>query len=475
MSCTDLDVPIKSEITGENFPSTEEDFVAVASTVYSSLTTDRFSYYWLSQCLTTDEMIITANGGNWYDAGRWQQPHLHTYNPDNRVVAYTWEYGFTIISTANRVLSLLESSPESEQKRYSLAEIRSIRALALYWMMDTYGDIPLVTNFGDKAGKRTPRKEVFEFIETELKAAIPDLNTRVDGSTYGRPTKWMALGLLAKLYLNAEVYTGAPRWNDVIAACDEIIQEATTHGTFALDADYLKIFDVDNGPHIKDIIYAIPFHRTRIPYQYFARWWLHPLHRDKFELPYTPSGSARTLPEYYAKFNDPNDQRNKIWLTGKQYADNGSPILIETTKRGYDIGYSGPDASDIISVHLELTPEIKFRDIDKFDTGDDLKGRSVGYRCNKFFPDKQSLTRDQDNDFPVLRYADVLLMKAEAILRGGTPTGGQTALSLVNQVRQRAQAAPFSAINLGELLDERAREFTNEFWRRNDLIRFGRF
>lgn len=473
--CDDLDYSVKSEITTENFPKTEEDFVAVASSVYSSLTTDRFSYYWLSQELTTDAMIITANGGNWYDAGRWQQPHLHTYNKDNRVITYCWTYGFTVISTCNRVLAIMETAPESDQKNTSIAEIRCVRALALYWMMDTYGDIPLVTAFGEQAGERTPRADVFEYIENELTEVLPYLNTNVDQSSYGRPTKWMACALLAKLYLNAQIYTGTSRWNDVVTMCDNVITEATTNGTFALDADYLGMFDIDNGPQIKDFIYAIPFDCNYIRYQYFARWWLHPLLRDKYELPYTPSGSARTLPEYYAKFNDPTDLRNQIWLTGKQYNNDGTPIMISTTKKGYDSRYTGEDANDPITVQMELTPDIEFRNLAKFDTGDDLVGRSVGYRCNKFYPDKNSTTRDQSNDFPVFRYADVLLMKAEAILRGASATQGQTPLSLVNQIRSRAKATLFTSIDLEELLDERARELTHEFWRRNDLIRFGKF
>jgi len=473
--CTDLDVSVESEITSENFPKTEEDFIAVASSAYSSFTYKRFSYYWLSQELTTDAMIITANGGNWYDAARSKQPHMHTYDKDNRVVRYTWNYGFSGISTCNRVLDIVRNAEESDLKSTILGEVKCIRALYYYWMMDLYGAIPLVSSFGEEAGERTSRADVVEFIENELLEVLEDLNTTVDETTYGRPTKWMAYALLAKLYLNAEIYTSVSRWNDVVTMCDYVITEAIDNGTFSLDEDYLGMFDINNGSQITDFIFAIPFDCNYITEQYFARWWLHPLLRDKYELTYTPSGSARTLPEYYAKFNDPTDVRNQIWLTGKQYFDDGSPIMVETTKKGYDNRYTGTDANDPITVQLELTPEVEFRDLESFDTGDDLVGRSVGYRCNKFYPDKNSTTRAQSNDFPIFRYADVLLMKAEAILRGGSATKGQTALTLVNMVRERANASLFTEIDLNELLDERARELCHEFWRRNDLIRFGRF
>lgn len=476
--CTDLDVSVVSELTPENFPKTESDFVAVSSAVYSALTTtgNNFDYIWLAQTLPTDEMIITADGGRWYDAGRWKEPHLHTWESSNRVSRYAWEWGFTGISTCNRVLSIIEEyAEESETKASSLAEIRCIRAYFFYQMMDLFGGLPMAVNFGEPAGARVSRTETVEFIENEILESLPHLKSNVDQSTYGRPTNWMAYALLAKLYINHEEYTGTARWNDVVAMCDAIITEANTNGTFALDADWLGMFDIDNGPQVKDFIWAIPFDRNQIRAQMYGRWWLERHLGLKYDLPYNPSGSGKTLPEYYAKFNDPDDVRNKIWVTGKQYYSDGSPIIITTTNKGYDMNYSGPEPNKEIEVQLELTPDITFVNLATFDTGNDLKGIMKGYRCNKFFCDKFSKDRYQDNDHPVFRYADILLMKAEAILRGATPTMGHTPLSLTNMIRTRAQASPLTAVDLDELLDERAREFTNEWWRRNDLIRFGKF
>ena len=108
-------------------------------------------------------------------------------------------------------------------------------------------------------------------------------------------------------------------------------------------------------------------------------------------------------------------------------------------------------------------------------TGDDVKGRLVGYRCNKYPASSTQTGREQSNDFPVFRYADILLMKAEALLRGAKVTNGETALYLVNRIRQRAGVDLWTNVSLDELLQERAREFSMEAWRRNDLIRFGKF
>jgi hypothetical protein len=122
---------------------------------------------------------------------------------------------------------------------------------------------------------------------------------------------------------------------------------------------------------------------------------------------------------------------------------------------------------------LEFTPNIVWRNQSTFDIGNDELANEEGYRNNKFYPDSLAPTRNQSNDVPLFRYADVLLEKGEAILRGANATNGDSPVSLVNQVRSRAQATAFTSVDLTGLLQERAREFADEGWRRNDLIRFG--
>ena len=346
---------------------------------------------------------------------------------------------------------------------------------------DLYGDVPLVTTFGTgtETGPRVSRATISDFIESELKEVLPDLSGTTGITTYGRPTKWMAYALLAKLYLNAPVYTGKSRNDDVVAMCDQIITEANTNGKIALDADYLKMFYPTNGPSVTDFLFAVVYDSNNMKYNYPARYWLNKMQKTQFGvLPFTPAGAMKTWPEFYAKFTiDATDVRQKMWLTGKQYmaSDGVTPVSVVTTKKGLDSRYTGTDGSAKVTYQLEFTPNIEFRNLATFDTGDDYIGLAVGYRCNKFYPDVNSATRDQSNDVPVFRYADVLLMKAEAILRGATPTMGQTALSLVNMVRARSKASLFTSIDLDGLLDERARELCFECWRRNDLIRFGKW
>jgi starch-binding outer membrane protein, SusD/RagB family len=473
--CTDLNVPVDSELTSDVFPKTNEDFISVAGPVYTKLASNYNLSYWFLQEASTDEMILTANGGNWFDDSRYKNDHLHTWNAGERHISETWTMGFQGISQCNVVLDLFKKAEDGAAKNTAIAEIKAMRAFFYFMMTDLYGAVPIVKQFGDSVKKRNPRTEVFSFIESELLEAIPNLSPEVSSITYGRPTKWMAYALLAKLYINAPVYINEDKNNLVVQMCDSIINEANKKGTFSLTDDYIKEFNYDNGPQIKDFIFAVPYDGNNSSNNYPARYWLHAALKTKYSLPFTPSGCMRTLPEFYAKFNDVNDVRDKIWLTGKQYNTDGTPITIATTKKGLDNRYTGTDGNTPVTYQLEFTPTIEFRDLDKFDTGDDQLGKAVGYRCNKFFADKTAPTRIQNNDVPVFRYADVLLMKAEAILRGATATLGQTPVSLVNQVRTRAKATTFTSIDLDGLLDERARELCSESWRRNDLIRFGKF
>jgi hypothetical protein len=479
--CTDLDVPVESELTADTYPKTEEDFISLAGAVYYYL---HYKYYTINQILIQelegDGAVLTANGGNWFDDARYKNHHHHTPNADMRFIGECWTAWYNGISKINSILPLFEATEESDSKNRAIAELKTMRAFFYFILQDNYGGVPIVTDFGPEVQSkaRDTRADVCQFIEAEVLESIPSLSGETGVATYTRPTTWMAYALLAKLYINWNVYTGeAGRWNDVVSACDAIITEAESTGNIALDADYLKMFYPDNGPQIKDFLFAIPCDAVQMKEHIPARYWLHPALRQKYELPFNPSGCIRTWPEYYAKFTrwGDNDVRKDIWLTGKQYLFDGTPITITTTNSGLDSRYSGSEPNGTVVYHLEFTPEVEFRDLETFETGNDQLGRAVGYRCNKFYPDKTSTTRDQNNDLPIFRYADILLLKAEAILRGATPTKGQTAVSLANLVRARANASLYTTLDLDELLDERARELAMEGWRRNDLIRFGKF
>ena len=469
-SCTKLNVTPASVLTPANFPTSPSQFIAATGPIYTSFRTAPGRQYWLTQELSSDEAVLPAFNGNWYDGDQFAELNLHTYDGDNPDLETDWQWGYTTISTCNQVLALFNSVPESAAKDQTVAEIKAMRAMSYFFLMDLFGNIPLSTTFGQTTNLGTqPEATIFAFIESELKAAIPNLSATTGVTTYGRPTKYAAYAVLAKMYLNAQVYIGTARYQDAVTMCDNIIQS----GQFSLDADYLGEFKPSNGPQIKDFIFAIPYDGNLAQGMYYARWPLHYALQAKYGMPYTPSGPMLTYANFYALYNDPKDVRNKQWLVGKQYNWDGTPIIINTTNIGLDASYSGPNPTAPVAHQLEFTPNITWRTPAVFDLGDDELAQEEGYRNNKFYPDSLSSSRNQGNDVPLFRYADVLLEKAEAILRGASATNGDSPLSLVNQVRSRAGAAPFTSVALSDIINERGRELAYESWRRNDLVRFG--
>jgi hypothetical protein len=494
-SCHKIDVPVTSELTPDVFPTDSAQFIQTTGPAYVALRGNWSTEYFFMQSQSTDESIMPAYGGNWFDGAQNQQMHYHSWTQDNGYVNGNWGWLTTTIGVCNQAISILESTmPAGTSKSMKLAEMKMVRALCYFMMMDNYGNVPIVTTYGDFAPKpNTPRAQVFTFIESEVKAVINDLSDVNDITTYGRPTKWMAQALLAKMYLNAEVYTGSAKLNECIAACDAIINS----GKFSLAsrANYLVMFYPSNGPTSpgskEEFIFTIPFDATSAGFlgrsaNYKARYDV-PRSMGKvaagagfnyFNIPYTTGGPMATLPEFYANFNDPNDIRNKQWLTGLQFQPDGvTPIMITTTNKGYDQFYSGPSPNAPYTFQLDLKPNFTLRQsAASFDVGNDEVAWTTGYRNIKFYPDASSTSRNQNNDQPVFRYSDILLMKAEAIQRGGTATLGHTALSLVNSLRAvRTTSAALGAVTLSDIYAERARELAWEGWRRNDAIRFGKY
>ncbi|GAA3962273.1 RagB/SusD family nutrient uptake outer membrane protein [Mucilaginibacter dorajii] len=471
-SCTKVDVAVENELTPANFPTTPQQFVLASGAAYAQLRGSFAQSYWQMQTLSTDEAIMPARAGGWRDGGKYQALHYHNWTADLPQVSDTWTWGFGTISTCNRIIATFASTPDNATKATAVAELKTTRALMFFFMMDLYGNIPVVTTFGSADKPATmARKDVFNFIEKELLAAIPNLSEVVDQTTYGRPTKFTAYAILAKMYLNAQVYTGQGRYNDVVTMCDNIKQS----GKYNLEDDYLKMFYPDNGPKVKEFIFAIPYDHALAQGEQFSWYSLHPALQAKYGLAYRLSNPCSTIPSYYAQFNDPNDIRTSLWLIGKQYDFSGNPIIIKTTKKGLDASYAGSDPTAPVDYQLTFTPDLTLVDVPTFEVGGDELGKAKGIRNNKYYPDVTATDRNQSNDVPVFRYADVLLMKAEAILRGATPTNGETALSLVNQLRAKRKAATWSSVSLDDLLQERARELNWETWRRNDLIRFGKY
>ncbi len=477
--CTDLDVDIESQYT--EYPTNEIAVEAKMADVYYQLRDVFGRRYMEAQSLSSDEYTAVSYGGGWYDSGCYSHPSLHNFQPEDASIDWlpTVMAGCTKANTIIRDLG-------GDEAGELIAPARAMRAFFHFIMMDSWGDAPILDHLladGEEI-PRSSRGDVARFIESELLEIIPQLTDEVNDNTYGKPNRWMAEALLVKLYINWAVYTAPSvdqydaatstneKLNDCIAHCDNIIQS----GLFNLGSmTYAEKFGPTNGSHVEDFIYAMPYDTyTAQGMQYGrARTWKHAADVEKsyygMSLSNSAGGYMTMTPEFSRLFCLEGDQRNNSVIRGTAYVYN--PNTYQPTSEVALDENGNP-------IVLTQTVTLATPNDPMLDVGDNINGYNQGYRSVKFFviDDDYKNGRNQSNDLPIFRYADILLTKAEAIKRGGTATNGDTPMSLFNQIREYAGAPLLTADpSLPDILDERGREFFDENWRRNDMIRFGTF
>ena len=498
IGCTDLNVEIESQYT--EMPDSEIAIEAQMSNAFYSFRAAIGRRFDEGVSCNSDEYTAVSFDGDYLNNRDMANFSLHMISPTNSAAQLdVFNDLQTGITNCNRVMFDLSAGGVSEE---DLAPVRAVRAFSHFMIMDHWGDTPIIDHLlgDDERIDRSPRADVARWIESELLAVRDNCYENVDASTYGKPTRWMVDALLAKLYINWNVYTKdvtSASWDanaanekldDCIAACDRVIAS----GYFNLNDDYKTKFMYNNGSHIKDFIYAMPFDAETVQGMTFARFrtWRRGQNKNGFysiEMSNSVGGNMTLTPEFVELFCLPGDRRNDVIAgnTGEninlpsfdvyQYDNTtGMPTNVRNTYNNEEVTFTKS-----ITLKEDLTIDPPVLPNADLNCGADMKGWTQGYRSIKFFPDindYNNFSRNQDNDVPVFRYADVILMKCEAITRGGNATNGDTPMSLFNQIRAYVNA-PLLDHNpsLQEILDERGREFLDEHWRRNDLIRFGDF
>ncbi len=457
ISSCDLEPEVYDQLPASTFPISEQDFQTVVGNAYRGLLLyyDREVYMPLNS--STDEWTApTRGGGAWEDGGRWRYFAQHEWTATAQDFTDTWNWLYTGIATCNNTLKLLrETKADIDTKPTLEAELRGLRAFNYFLLCDNFGRVPIITeNTPNGNVAQSERPEVFKFIESELLAILPNLNATNHPATYSKFTKETARALLAKLYLNAEVYNasgatpGASRWQDVITQCDSIISS----GRFNLNDSYFADFAPDNrsnGSYIENI-FVIPYDKTNYRVDDFTGmcpnlFTMHPGLKDKYGLSESPWNGFSAIAEFYDSF-DNQDIRKQGWIAGPQVDANGKSIIFNGKPLNINADWTSLEQA----------------------------GDNDGARSNKFGMQSGNPFRLQDNHFPIFRFADVLMMKGEAAFRLGNMG---TALPLFNEIRRRASMPEYTiaTLNLDEILAERGREFYFENWRRNDLVRFDQF
>jgi hypothetical protein len=475
VSCSDLEEDLRGEIT-EEIHQDDGNNIAVCFgpngyLVFRDAGTANHGGYFTLQEVTSDEMVIGVKGNDWASGGAITSLHQHTYTPDHPFVNGTFSQTYGAIVTLNDFLGNNEIIPEE------MAQARGLRAYFYWRLLDLYGRVKIVTEIEPDPPQAT-RVEVFNFVEKELLDILGISEVResmdfsnsplADGGSAYILNRYGALGILAKLYLNAEVYTGMPMYEQAawIAAaiinsghyqlCDEGCRVNNLGRRVAVESDpeylegYAAVFAPNNEGN-PEHIFAIMYDELTGPGMNFSQMNLHYASQRTWHLDQQPWNGYATLEEFYNSYEDQDTRKKANFLAGPQFDYGGSALL----DYNYDDDY----------IQLNYTPQINELYPNYL--------RQAGVRPAKFSY-KLFGKADMDNDFPLVRLGEIYLIRAEAIAR---QTGNWSdAESDVNILRARAGVIEYDGdLTEDEFLAERGREMFQEAVRRTDLIRFGRY
>lgn len=458
----DLDRFPKSEITSNNVYNDFANYKGVLAKAYAGLaisgqdggdgradvggidagTSNYLRQYFQMQELPTDEAIMAWNDGNLPDI------HNMTWGANNEFIRAIYYRIMYQVGVANELIretsddklsSRNITGSNAEEARLYRNEARFLRALSYWHAIDLFGNVPFVTE-NDKIGSTLPkqisRADLFKYLESELKeleTLLKDPRT----NEYGRADKGAVWMLLAKLYLNSEVYTGTAKYAEARTYAEKVIGAG-----YSLKSNYASLFLADNHLNNPEVIFSVNFDGLKTQTWGGTTFIIHAgvggsMDANNFGINGGWSGlrSTKNFVNLFPSTDGSQDARGRFHSAGQDLEINNFSTFTE--------GY----------------PFIKFKNVTSTGVaGSDASGNFV------------------DTDFPMFRLADAYLIYAEAVLRGG---GGSTATALgyINSLRTRANASTISASNLtlDFILDERARELAWEAHRRTDLIRFGKF
>lgn len=454
-ACTKLDEKLQGDLPGDvatGIIESNTDVSVLLQTVYDGLQLpfQDQSRFWAAQEHTSDEAIGPTRGPDWDDNGVWRVLHDHTWNADHSFLGSTFNELLAVQFNATNVLNF---SPSADQA----AQAKLLRAFVVFSVLDGWGQVPF-REAGENllnAPKVLTGQEAIDFCVSEVEGIINDLP---DGPAY-KANKDAAKVFLMKCYLNkgAIINKAAPTFDagdmaKVISYADQIINS----GKYSISNNFYDNFAPKNDVLSTELIFTNQNLGGTRSGNVRSRWFC-TLHYNQ-----DPSGwnGFTTLSDFYDKFEVADTRLSGSYpgvtdlhglkvglLVGQQYNKDGVAL---NDRKGNPLSFT--------------------RDINLIETGNDLEVK--GIRVIKYPPDYLS-GDNADNDYPFYRYADVVLMKAEALLRsGGSAT---TALDLVNSIRTKRGASALGSIDLNGLLAERGREFYWEGFRRQDLIRFGKF
>ena len=464
-ACTNLDEHLYSQISKEEFMKNDAVIAQYTSRPYTKLQNwGEEQSYWTLVLQIGNEMAVPKSWDKSWGEERYVELQTHNITTSNKLVGTGWDFCFNGISACNDAIYELQKLEQNETVKRNIAECRILRVYYYFMAVDLWGQVPFSI---DKTVTTLPevktRAQMYDFMESEITACMGDLIETPSTSTYGRVTLDVAKFLLAKLYINAEVFMGTAKWKEAGDICKEIMDS----GHFRLTSSYSQNFAIQNETSSEAIL-AIPYSTVYTSHTFYP--FVLTLNSDLLPLfnisAGTWNGTHMGQPDFMARY-DVNDVRKaETWLFGDIYDLNGQRWTIE----------DGVDANNkpIIKEYSLIDTPI---DESHFRSGLD---RMEGARIIKWpYQTDGSLTSysvDMENDFILMRYADVVLMYVECLLRQGKTLEASLVPEFM-EIRTRAGLLPFTALNLtlDTFFEERQKEMALEGWVHNDLVRFGKY
>ncbi len=469
-ACTDLKEEVLDEVNGSAIVADSTNVEMLVAPTYAFLRDlQSRGAGWLAQETCTDEVVFPTRGANWNSAD-YRTIFTHDYTASNSYIKNTWNSYLIGFARCNVALFYMQKLPQTDKVKQYITEVRFIRTLTMYQLNDCFGQMPFRESSDYDYAKKPQymnRAQIVERMISELNEIIPTM--KVKGAVpYGRVTKAAAQLLLAKIYLNYQVYTGtAPafsdgtgKWAETISLCDDIITGKS--GSYVLADDFWKLYLSDNATYsdqtetILPIIYDSKIGIGGIP------WVNMTLDYNQAFGTYLTSNlwaGCCTTPTFYNTWNptDPRFSDNRLksstgfnlgFLIGQQYSPAG--VALKTKDGGRPLVFTA-DFSNSNSLEEQ------------------------GIRVVKYAPSPTTTYPGaSENDFQYYRLTDAYLMRAEAKFRNNDVNGALTDINTV-RVKRGVAAYVLSELTLEKILNERGYEFYWDNCRRNDLIRFNKY
>ena len=497
--------------TIEDMMSSEQNVIMLVGQIYADLkwTHDHWGYWGLTTITGDEGLCVPRNGGNdWNDGGYWLKQNTHTWDHRGDAIKNVWNTTISGAVLCNQIIDILNTYKESmSEKVYAqyVGEVEVMRSYYFYLLFDCFGRIPYTEKFEEATGPLLEPQDVWSHLVAVLERNAPNMAVVSDANraaNYGRTTQGFAYGLLARLYLNAEGFGCTPDnvfktveapqqykgsfMDNCVRCCDAVIDAKS----YQIESDYFANFKINNENSKENMLVIVEngmtddsrsngsmsnklrivqnTHHYGVQFYYgmLLDTWNGFCARPKFLELYADSDVRG--PGYEKKGTGNTKQWG--WFLG--------PVHKAGSTTDFYLDEDVVDDDNPKGTPTVIRPEVSsLTNAHNFD----------GARLNKWEIDQTGTYTYCENDFVLMRYADVLWMKEEAIKRGGAGTSGVNSEDFQNMLKRsfaydgdskgafEKAYGNVAGWTVDQILDERGREFTWEMIRRRDLIRYNKY